>query len=363
MSAAVSERVTSYPPAGLDRRFYAYAVDRLAAWPLLAAGAYAAYVLFLDDGEVLPGVVLIGAVCAVVGVVFAVVLGTMGSSPGKAALGLRLVSVDEGRPIGVRPALLRTVIVGAAALPTFGLGLASLAWTAVMDRGRQRRGWHDHVSGGIVVDVRPVAELPRDLAEAPRQVVNLTAMRLAPAPPPGPPPTPPRRAAPPTTPPPSPPAGVPTMPPGPPPGFAPGGAGPSGHRPPPTEPEADRTVVRGSAPRPAPTALWRVTFDDGHTFLVEGLALVGRRPEGRPGEPVRHLVPLTSSDMSVSKTHAQFQVAPDGALVVMDRGSTNGSMLVRSGVARELPAGKPTTVLPGDEVRFGDRSMTALREA
>jgi uncharacterized RDD family membrane protein YckC len=352
MSAAVSERVTSYPPAGLDRRFYAYAVDRLVAWPLVAAGVYAAYRLFLAEGDMVPGVLLVVAVLAVVGVVFAVVLGTMGSSPGKAALGLRLVSAGEGRPIGVGPALLRTVIVAAAALPTFGLGLASLAWTATMDRGRQRRGWHDHVTGSIVVDVRPVAEVPHEIAEAPRQVVNLTAMRLAPAPPP----VPPRREAPPV-----PPRAVP---PGPPPGFAPPGAAPP-VRPPSvaSEAEADRTVVRGSAPRPAPTAMWRVTFDDGHTFRVEGLALVGRRPEGRPGEPVRHLVPLTSSDMSVSKTHAQFQVAPDGALVVMDRGSTNGSMLVRSGVARERPAGTPTTLLPGDQVRFGDRSMTAVREA
>ena len=63
---------------------------------------------------------------------------------------------------------------------------------------------------------------------------------------------------------------------------------------------------------PAGPARWRVTFDNGETFVVEGLALVGRRPEPRPGEPVRHLVPLPSGDMSLSKTHAQFQVAPDG---------------------------------------------------
>ncbi len=90
---------------------------------------------------------------------------------------------------------------------------------------------------------------------------------------------------------------------------------------------------------------------------MEGLALVGRRPEGRPGEAVRHLVPLRSTDMSVSKTHAQFQVVPDGALVVMDRGSTNGSVLVRHGVARALSPGRPTTLVEGDRVRFGDREM------
>ncbi len=47
---------------------------------------------------------------------------------------------------------------------------------------------------------------------------------------------------------------------------------------------------------------------------------------------VHHLVALPSADMSLSKTHAQVGVAPDGALVVMDRGSTNGSVLVRHGV-------------------------------
>ena len=97
--------------------------------------------------------------------------------------------------------------------------------------------------------------------------------------------------------------------------------------------------------------------------MVQGLALVGRRPEGRPGEPVRHVVPLASEDLSVSKTHAQIQVAADGVLVVMDRGSTNGSVLVRSGVSRELPPGRPTTLLEGDEVRFGDRSMSVARES
>jgi hypothetical protein len=106
-----------------------------------------------------------------------------------------------------------------------------------------------------------------------------------------------------------------------------------------------------------------VRFDDGHSFVVEGLVLVGRRPEPRSGEPVWHLVPLTSADMSVSKTHAQFAPAPDGALVVMDRGSTNGSTLTRKGVSRQLSPGKPATLVDGDTVAFGDRSMEVRREA
>jgi hypothetical protein len=113
----------------------------------------------------------------------------------------------------------------------------------------------------------------------------------------------------------------------------------------------------------APPAIWRVSFDTGESFVVEGLALVGRRPEARSGEPVRHLVPLRSTDMSLSKTHAQFQVVPDGALVVMDRGSTNGSVVIRRGVSKPLTAGRPATLLDGDTVRFGDRSMTVSRES
>ena len=108
---------------------------------------------------------------------------------------------------------------------------------------------------------------------------------------------------------------------------------------------------------------WRVAFDTGEAFVVEGLALVGRRPEPRPGEEARHVVPLRSSDMSLSKTHAQFQVAPDGALVVMDRGSTNGSYVIRKGMSRSLSPGRPSTLLAGDEVRFGDRTMRVERES
>ena len=375
---AATGRVSAYPPAGLDRRFYAFAIDRLIAWSAFGLGVLLAYQLF---DRFWAGVVLVVAIVALVSLLAAVALGVAGTSPGKAAMGLRVVSADGGTPIGIGPALLRTLVLGVAALPTFGLGVVTLAQTAVTDRGRQRRGWHDHLSNSVVVDVRPVEE--RVVAapdDAPRQVVNLTAMRLAPAPPPAPTPIPPRRqqtapmtgvgthvdrSAPgPLTGPPPPVA----LPPGAPPGRTPRHLGPPPGTPPgappgPPSDDADRTVVRGAARPAATSASWRVTFDTGESFLVEGLGLVGRRPEGRPGEPVRHLVPLPSDDMSVSKTHAQFQVAADGVLVVMDRGSTNGSMLVRSGVARELPPGKPTTLLTGDLVRFGDRTMTVVRES
>lgn len=345
--------VSAFPPAGLDRRFYAFAIDRLIAWPILALGGYLGYRWYFSEDQLWPGVGLVVGVALLVGLGSSLALGLAGTSPGKAAMGLRAVRAEGGTPIGVGRALLRTLVLGVAALPTFGLGVAALALTAVTDRGRQRRGWHDHLSHSVVVDVGPVEEpVAVDTGDAPRQVVNLTAMRLAP--PPAPAAIPPRR------PPPAPVTGVGghvDLLPGPPPAPAPAPA-------PASAPAAvDRTVVRGAGRPAASSASWRVTFDTGETFLVEGLGLVGRRPEGRPGEPVRHLVPLPSDDMSVSKTHAQFQVAADGVLVVMDRGSTNGSMLIRSGVSRDLPPGKPTTLLTGDLVRFGDRSMTVVRES
>ncbi|MGI8645774.1 MAG: RDD family protein [Nocardioides sp.] len=339
----------TFPAAGLDRRFYAFAVDRGIAWPVYGVAAWFAWTVFLDHDRLWPGLAVIAGTVVVVGGAFSVVLGLTGLSPGKAMLGLRAVHHGTGTPVGVGRALVRGVVLGIAALPTFGLGVATLAWTAVMDPGRQRRGWHDHVARSVVVDVRPVPVHEVQEESGPRHIVNLTAMRLVPsAAPPEPVAAPrPRPEAATARTPRVPAAGPETSPP------APSPAQPA--------PDSGRTVVRGSA---ATSGLrWRVVFDTGDSFVVEGLGLVGRRPEPRSGEPVRHVVPLPSADMSLSKTHAQFHLAPDGVLVVMDRGSTNGSVLVRQGVSRELAPGKPATLLDGDRVRFGDREMTVARES
>jgi uncharacterized RDD family membrane protein YckC len=352
---------TSFPVAGLDRRFYGFVIDRLIGWGLIAGAAWAAYHFFFADDRLWAGIAVIVGATLLVGLMFAIALGASGATPGKAAMRLRAVHFGTGTPIGVGRALLRGLILGLATLPTCGIGLATLAWTAVMDPTRRRRGWHDQVARSIVVDVRPEPEAVVEADRGPRHVVNLTAMRLVPAVQQAPPATPPRPARPtPTgatgsgsaTP--APPASSPATP-TPVPAGAP--AQPVGM--PGSVPEVQRTVRRRpvvTVGAPEPTG-WVLTFDTGEQVGVDGLVLVGRRPEGRSGEAVRHLVALPSSDMSLSKTHAQVQVARDGALVVMDRGSTNGSVLVRQGVSRPLSGGKPATLLEGDVVRFGDRSM------
>jgi uncharacterized RDD family membrane protein YckC len=398
------------PVADLDRRFHAFVLDRLVAWSVVAGAGLAAWWWLFRGDRVVAGVVVVVAAYLLVGLVLAVLLGTRGTSPGKAACGLRVIDPASGRPIGVGRAVLRTSILGAATLPTFGLGTATLAWTAVEDPTGERRGWHDRKARSIVVDVRPVEVVAAVEDERPRHVVNLTAMRLnpvrqapapvapapaAPAPPPVPDPSSasaPGPSAPgPSAPGPS--APGPSTPPeqSPAPTVASGGprtpARPLTPSPPPSDfprPEVPTTTPRERGRHAAdagpatgrpdaggpPTASgdapvrtrWRVSFDSGESFVVEGLGLVGRRPEGRAGEPVRHVVPLVSGNMSISKTHAQFHLAGDGALVVMDRGSTNGSILVRRGVSRELSAGRPATLLDGDRVLFGDREMRVVRE-
>jgi hypothetical protein len=282
----------------------------------------------------------------VIGAVFAVMLGVTGSTPGKAFSGLRVIDIRTGRPIGVGPALLRSLIVTGATVP-FGFGLAALAWTALADPEHLRRGWHDRVVSSLVVDLRPVPVVEEVDDAGPRSVVNLTAMRLVPA----------RR--PPSAP---DPAQVPAR-------------APSRERPARAAQDdagSERTTVRdpalaaavpGSTPASTPrlTPAWGLVFDTGERVRVEAIVLIGRRPEPRPGEEGARLVGLPSSDMSVSKTHAQVAVAPDGTLVVTDRGSTNGSVLRRQGVAKPLVPGRPATLLDGDVVNLGDRTMTVVR--
>ena len=340
----------TYPIAQLERRFTAFAIDRLLGWSLLGMVAVVTAMFISDSLWTVVGAV--GGALVVLWLGLAVVLGVSGTSPGKALTGLRVVHHGTGTPIGVGPALLRSLILGISGLPTFGMGIATLAWTAVEDRGRQRRGWHDHLTHTVVVDVRPVPdEIDLEAESGPRHIVNLTAMRLIPAPPIETLRTPERseqsmrrQSLPPDI--------------APPPAQQPRPQPQPQRRPEPRPLHPAPATRTGGAP-----ARWRAHFDNGESFVIAGLALVGRRPEARPGEQVAHLIPLSSADMSVSKTHAQFGPAADGTVVVMDRGSTNGTILMRQGVSRQLAPGKPAALLDGDKVVFGDREMIITREA
>lgn len=315
--------VRSAEPA---RRSNAFLVDRAIAWTLFAAAAVAAWWWLFREDATVAGVLLVVGVVLVVSLVFVIVLGARGVSPGKATFDLRVVDEESGTPIGFGRALVRTLILGAASLPTLGLGTAVLAWTALEDPGGRRRGWHDRVVGSMVTDLRPEPTEDEEPPEEPvaGHVVNLTAMRLMRV------------------------EGAPDP-------------GTGSEAPVPAPPAPARPEPAPARPASPPAVAWRLTVDTGEDFVVNGLTLVGRGPEGRPGENVHLLVPLASQDMSISKTHAQFHLANDGTLVVVDRGSTNGSMLVRKGVVRELSVGRPTTLLDGDKVVLGDRELWVFK--
>lgn len=127
--------------------------------------------------------------------------------------------------------------------------------------------------------------------------------------------------------------------------------------------ELEHTRLRPSAAAPrvvAPVAL-RLSFDTGERVDVTGDGLVGRSPAAEEG--VAHLVPVDDPARSISKTHLAF--GPDGAgdrLWVVDRGSTNGTVLVApDGQSSALPPGRRATVAVGWTIRFGQRSALVER--
>ena len=83
-----------------------------------------------------------------------------------------------------------------------------------------------------------------------------------------------------------------------------------------------------ATPRPSgATAVggrWVAVLDDGREVPVTGLVLLGRNPQPRPGEEQAELVKLADETRTVSKSHLALDLTPEG-LVVVDRGSTNGS--------------------------------------
>lgn len=290
-----------FPPADLEQRFRALVVDRVLGLGLLGLGCWPAARAW-QAGRPATAFLLVAVVALVVWLMAALLEAATGATPGKALVRVRTLQPDSRRPGGLGRGLARAAVLGAAGWPTAGIGLALLGWSAATDPSGRRRGWHDLVGGVVVVDVRP---RPPEEGPAAEPLVNLSALGLA----------------------------------------APGTAD---------------TVVRA---RPSgPRRDWSWTLEaNGRTHEVGAAVLVGRDPRPRPGEPVVEVLVL--ADASVSRTHARVQVARDGALVVVDRGSTNGSALVRGHAVRRLAPGRATTLVDGDRLRLGDTELTVRRRA
>jgi uncharacterized RDD family membrane protein YckC len=152
--------VFRYKVAGPSRRFLAYLLDLVICYTvftviaiivvLVAAGAAA--VTDATESALGAGVgILLVLLFAIQWVYFVVLEAWLGRTPGKAALGLRVVSAS-GRPIGFRAAALRNVLRAADALPlTYSAGLLSLAGFASMAATRRFQRLGDLVAGTIVI--------------------------------------------------------------------------------------------------------------------------------------------------------------------------------------------------------------------
>jgi len=131
------------------------------------------------------------------------------------------------------------------------------------------------------------------------------------------------------------------------------------------------------APAPSPTTLPAsdspraiLVIDNGERVEVRAATLIGRAPAAGPstgsgtdpstgsgnGDGEVQLVRVPDETRSVSKTHVAILLSRRG-VVAVDRGSTNGSSIVRDGAEHPLTPGHPAELRAGDVLRFGDRSL------
>lgn len=345
-------------PAPLGTRVGAWVLDQL-LWVVLYAGSLGVVLATAQDGDPsLGAVLLVPGLLLGYTVVLLWLLATRGWTPGKRALGLRAVRVEDGRPLGWGRALGRTLLLGIIVGWTFGIGAVVLLLLA--RKNPQGRAAHDKSAKSIVVTARSVPpSQPAAAAGPPRQAVV--------APPPSPVAVPgpwddatvmPHQAAP--------PAGslisavpgvvqdVPRL-----------GAEVLDDEEltaAPTAADDDENVelTRMSPPRATPVA-WQLEVAPGQVVRVGGAGLLGRDPEPRRGEAVEHLVVVDDPTRSVSKTHLEFGVDGD-ALWVCDRGSTNGSRVVRpDGQEHHCPPGERVQVTGGSTLWVGDHRVRVRR--
>jgi RNA polymerase subunit RPABC4/transcription elongation factor Spt4 len=117
------------------------------------------------------------------------------------------------------------------------------------------------------------------------------------------------------------------------------------------EPEIDETRV--SVRRQA-KPVWRLVFPDGTQSEVGAALLIGRDAAPNPRWSNAALLSIVDPALSVSKTHAVFEVEDD-TLWVTDLHSRNGVVIIdqdRSEV--DLEAGQRAEVPAGADIELGD---------
>jgi FHA domain len=128
------------------------------------------------------------------------------------------------------------------------------------------------------------------------------------------------------------------------------------------EPEPEPIPEPGHrAPGPAvtPPAVARLVFSSGEVVDVNRVVVVGRAPQLRDlGDEQALLVSVPSPNQEISSTHLEIRpgVGSDvGSAVVVDLGSTNGTLVVQPGrPAEDLQPGIGVRLVPGAIVDLGE---------
>lgn len=121
-------------------------------------------------------------------------------------------------------------------------------------------------------------------------------------------------------------------------------------------PRAAPTVPAAEPAAAAPTrTLFELQFSTGERATVGGTGLIGRRPLPQPSEIFDHLIQVSDTGMSVSKSHLEFG-QQDGELWVSDRFSGNGTIIRRLGeAALRCEPGRRYRVPRGTRVEIADQ--------
>lgn len=375
-SPAKPDRYTGLPPGvrvgPLGRRLLAHLIDGIV--PAVLTGL----VLQRRDGVQTIDVVAY-VLLAVWGLVVWGMFATRAAGPGMRLMKLQLVGFSDGRPIGWGRFFVRALVLGL--LSATGIGL--LLMLVFLLAHPRYQGWHDRSVNAVVIvqrmlpprtrrpatatapeldaqpgdgqaESRPVQKAAAGSPDA-RQAESRPLTPSA-----GSPGVDPLAGAVPASALPMAPSGVevgmsPLAP-----GVVAAGPVPAGDAP--SQPTvADRPAAAVQRAAPAPLARWTAVLDDGRELPVTGLVLLGRNPQPRPGEEGAALVKLADETRTVSKSHLALDVDGDG-LVVVDRGSTNGSTVTTTaGVTTPCESGQPVHAPEGAIVSMGDHWFAVRR--
>ena len=375
-----SRTTTGLPPGVLagatGPRLLAALVEVGPVWLLVGLALLFAFVL--------NGSVLVVVLCLVIALAWAALVwaqrATRAAGPGMRLDSLQVVGLSDGRPLGWGRVLLRALVFAGLTVTVVGL----VAMLIVLTRHPRRQGWHDLAANAVVIKERPLAP-PRPKAavartDRPKPASSGAAASAATRKPSG-------GANQPAT--------------------ATAVATPSASTV--SSTEAEQTVVveaedgqgtsvagpaaagaqtgveqreqgepgeeagstaadsvastdsAGEAAEPVVLAEWMLRLDDGRNVAVEGLVLLGRNPQPRVGEEDATLIKVSDDTRTVSKSHLAVGVDVTG-LYVMDRGSTNGTMVTApDGGQRPCPPGDLVDVPGGSVISFGDHWLEVHR--